>query len=52
MNPENNSAGGAIYFLPWDPHTWNPVVLMQMAVKEAMEVTVEVVVMVDVPKAK
>jgi hypothetical protein len=27
-------------------------VLMQMAVKEAMEVTVEVVVMVDVPKAK
>ena len=41
-----------IYFLPWDPQTWYPVVLTQMAVNEAVEVMVEVDVIVVVPKAK
>lgn len=38
------------YFLPAELHTWNPVVLMQMAVRLAMDVIVVVLVMVVVVK--
>ena len=40
-----------IYF-PLDPHTWKPVVLWQMAVRDVVVVVVEVEVVVTVLKAK